>query len=681
MSQAIFATFDPVVIGTHLGLSNGNLQLQTQIASDNLRMARSTTTAIVPSNVEFLIYSPDATKPALTSKAMMIGVCTNGASIANYIGGDANGWGYSPGDGNLYSNGVAVAFFGTATYGNYITLILDTINGTIAVLKDGQPIGAAYTLPANKKFYFGATVSGTPTGMALLGDSGALPIQFPIANMTGWWTPRVTIVPAYLGQEPYISKPTDTLKHQKFAGDIDGQQTPLTISRCVNVWTWGQSRPPGMSNGASISFDLLDPNKKYNTLLTSDARDLPVTISRVIQGGALDSAEAVYQAIFDRVDPLSDQSKRVLLKDRIVLTQQQLTRPVFPPTAEPSVAGKPRPMALGICRTYSPPLYDGTNFYYACSDAPITAFGTVRIQGVPQVYGGSYTITVDGAGIQTATSGTPTAPAGKITIESTSFAGVFSASNQDFLASQGLIGSLAIAGGSVLPTILCIPIWVANTFYAVNTKRTNGGNTYWCTTAGTSAASGGPTGTAVSGIVDGTCVWSYVGNSDYTAWQAGHIYTAGQYAYNGANTYKCTASGTSAGSGGPTGTAVSGIVDNTAQWGYAGIFSTGHQPAQGSNFTLNGVAPNKVLTGANVAAGSEWIFTNHPSYFITPGLSYAFSIKVKTAPYYGAPFSTPAKLRVAKSATVRLRVFPVPSVGARTIPPSGDGLRPRPSPR
>ncbi|WP_298399524.1 hypothetical protein [Sphingobium sp.] len=39
----------------------------------------------------------------------------------------------------------------------------------------------------------------------------------------------------------------------------------------------------------------------------------------------------------------------------------------------------------------------------------------------------------------------------------------------------------------------------------------NGANLYQLTTAGTSAASGGPTGTG-TGIADGSCVWSYVGN-------------------------------------------------------------------------------------------------------------------------------------------------------------------------
>ncbi len=51
--------------------------------------------------------------------------------------------------------------------------------------------------------------------------------------------------------------------------------------------------------------------------------------------------------------------------------------------------------------------------------------------------------------------------------------------------------------------------WLANTVVVLNQMASNGGNLYICTTAGTTAASGGPTGTG-SGITDGTAVWAYV---------------------------------------------------------------------------------------------------------------------------------------------------------------------------
>lgn len=55
--------------------------------------------------------------------------------------------------------------------------------------------------------------------------------------------------------------------------------------------------------------------------------------------------------------------------------------------------------------------------------------------------------------------------------------------------------------------------WAASTAYVLNQQVHLGGNVYKATTAGTSAGSGGPTGTG-SGITDGSAVWAYVGAAD-----------------------------------------------------------------------------------------------------------------------------------------------------------------------
>lgn len=56
--------------------------------------------------------------------------------------------------------------------------------------------------------------------------------------------------------------------------------------------------------------------------------------------------------------------------------------------------------------------------------------------------------------------------------------------------------------------------WAGSTAYSLGDKVVNGGNAYYCTTSGTSAASGGPSGTG-TGIADGTVVWKYIVNGYY----------------------------------------------------------------------------------------------------------------------------------------------------------------------
>ena len=59
--------------------------------------------------------------------------------------------------------------------------------------------------------------------------------------------------------------------------------------------------------------------------------------------------------------------------------------------------------------------------------------------------------------------------------------------------------------------------WTATTAYVVGQLVTNGANTYRCTVAGTSAGAGGPTGTATTPVVDGSCSWVFYGVSiNYT---------------------------------------------------------------------------------------------------------------------------------------------------------------------
>lgn len=69
--------------------------------------------------------------------------------------------------------------------------------------------------------------------------------------------------------------------------------------------------------------------------------------------------------------------------------------------------------------------------------------------------------------------------------------------------------SVRIAPDKILCAAPTTTAWASSTAYTLGTQRANGGNVYQVTTAGTSASSGGPSGTG-SGITDGTVVWSYV---------------------------------------------------------------------------------------------------------------------------------------------------------------------------
>ncbi len=75
-------------------------------------------------------------------------------------------------------------------------------------------------------------------------------------------------------------------------------------------------------------------------------------------------------------------------------------------------------------------------------------------------------------------------------------------------------GASAVMGWVVQTAGIAAPAWAISTAYTAGDCVVNGGNVYQCTNSGTSAGSGGPTGTG-TGIVDGGCIWDF-----YTAAEA-----------------------------------------------------------------------------------------------------------------------------------------------------------------
>ena len=131
--------------------------------------------------------------------------------------------------------------------------------------------------------------------------------------------------------------------------------------------------------------------------------------------------------------------------------------------------------------------------------------------------------------------------------------------------------------------------WTGNTVFSLGDRILNGGAGYICKASGTSAATGGPTGTTTGvDITDGTVVWRYVTNvaaigqtvlnygttfdsqgADRTLplWTGSTAFEVGDRVSNNSLGYQCLTAGTSAASGGPTGTGNS-ITDGTVVWKY-----------------------------------------------------------------------------------------------------------------
>jgi hypothetical protein len=113
-------------------------------------------------------------------------------------------------------------------------------------------------------------------------------------------------------------------------------------------------------------------------------------------------------------------------------------------------------------------------------------------------------------------------------------------------------GNVVLNGDSTV-----IATWAADTIYKRNALVTNGGNYYRATVEGRSASIGGPTGTALSVTDDGS--------ASISSWAGSTAYSVDDVRKNGSAYFICVTAGTSAASGGPTGTDHR-IADGTATW-------------------------------------------------------------------------------------------------------------------
>lgn len=131
--------------------------------------------------------------------------------------------------------------------------------------------------------------------------------------------------------------------------------------------------------------------------------------------------------------------------------------------------------------------------------------------------------------------------------------------------------------------------WVASTAYQQGQVATglDGANMYVCKVAGTSAASGGPTGTSYNTVTDGSVTWEWIGSTRglgykvaaASAWAAATAYTVGNLVTSGDgyNVYICDVAGTSAAAPaiGPVGFQYGAIVaDGTVVWRWYGILAS-----------------------------------------------------------------------------------------------------------
>jgi hypothetical protein len=142
-------------------------------------------------------------------------------------------------------------------------------------------------------------------------------------------------------------------------------------------------------------------------------------------------------------------------------------------------------------------LYNGGSLRFYGSQA-LPATPETALSGAVNLV--SFTFSATAFGSDTFASGYQTAP------------GSFVASSIAPVANGTAIFARAVRadGTTVISDHIVAAAWQASSAVLINQYATNGGNLYQVITGGTTASSGGPTGTS-SSITDNTAGWKYVG--------------------------------------------------------------------------------------------------------------------------------------------------------------------------
>lgn len=116
--------------------------------------------------------------------AVVVGVGKSTASLASFLGSDANGWGYFGANGNKINNSTLTAFGAVFNATDVITCYYDADTGTVGYLLNGADQGTIASGLTGEVFPMLSVYSSTITTLASFGE---VALQHPKAGYNERW--------------------------------------------------------------------------------------------------------------------------------------------------------------------------------------------------------------------------------------------------------------------------------------------------------------------------------------------------------------------------------------------------------------------------------------------------------------------------------------------------------------
>lgn len=406
-----YAIFSALDLGDLLELEQSGTVLTANAPADINRTVR----ALYPQAVgrwyaELLVYGSDDLRAS-------IGVVTAAANLATYAGGDANGYGYRLGGGEIHHGGGSVATVPAAAKGDLIGLLLDMTltQPTVTWWRNGALV-ATQPLPSVGPWYLAVSLATSSAyGLRVWLNSGQRAFEYP-QGPDGWYEPPAELQGLRLASEDWLSDPADAVPNARYQGLLSADTGEARAMRSLDFWPWQR----GIKSGA-MTLTVLDPDNQFAELLAGDSRDLPVVLSAVQRGQAYAARTPLYKAIIDSVSAVDDLQVKLTCRDPLGLLDVPVQRQLIRPDADVSAANQPWPLMLGACRNVPAVLIDATAYVYAVSDLPVMGIGYCRDKGYPMdpaAAPADFTLSADRRRLQL-----HSAPQGNVTVDVSSVGG------------------------------------------------------------------------------------------------------------------------------------------------------------------------------------------------------------------------------------------------------------------
>lgn len=373
----LYSTFDPAALGASLALEQANTVVYTTAVGDINRTVR----ALYGKSgyswfVEFAAWG-DGTIANLVS----LGLVNDAASLSTYVGGDANGWGYRLAEGQIHNNGASTDTVTAGAKGDIVGVWLDVPDGATATATwflNGEAIHSE-TLPDTGPWYPAASIGTTDDEdvMRVWINGGQRDFEFPVPGVDGWYEFPPDVPTLRIATRDYIAPPSDPIPNAVWEGRIS--EDSIEIVQQLVFWPDGGRS----TQGSAVNVTVANGDGALDGWLDLDARELPVSLQRIQTGYSILDATDVAEMLVDDVIVQDDGSVRFTFTGGMQAFDAPLQSRIFPPSADPVVAGKPFPILLGAARSVTPTLVDPVNRIYQVSDAGLPGWGWVRDKGAP----------------------------------------------------------------------------------------------------------------------------------------------------------------------------------------------------------------------------------------------------------------------------------------------------------